>query len=239
MPHPSRRCPSTALPRLEPGGAGRGEVPGALPAPTGVVPSGRAPPSLTGHGAARRRRSAASPWQQRFERRAQPRAHSQPIGRGEKGGWGASAGERPIRGLLWCGGGAGESSREWRGYRPRLCRCDWLMLTPITSWFPPAAGAGSRGDGGRSVVAAVGVMRVLVPGVPFPVSQARCPVPSVPIPLRAANRGRGSAAASRRAPAEGPRWDLSLSLQARTGGGAGSSGWPRGRSGALSWECCA
>lgn len=63
------------------------------------------------------------------------------------------------------------------------------------------------------------------------------PVPSVPIagrggdPLRAGKRGQGTGAAWRQAPAEGSCWNLSLSFQARTGGGAGSLGWPRGSGG--------
>lgn len=70
------------------------------------------------------------------------------------------------------------------------------------------------------MVAAVGVTRV--------------PIPRVPIlghrddPLPAGSRGQCSGAAWRQAPTEGPCWDLSLSFQARTGGGAGSPGWPWG-----------
>lgn len=44
--------------------------------------------------------------------------------------------------------------------------------------------------------------------------------------MRAGHRGRAAPSAG-----GGPCWDLSLSFQALTGGGAGSLGWPRGSGG--------
>lgn len=70
------------------------------------------------------------------------------------------------------------------------------------------------------MVASVGVTRVPIPRVPIPGHRGD--------PLLAGSRGQRSGVAWRQAPAEGPCWDLSLSFQARTGGGAGSPGWPQG-----------
>lgn len=65
------------------------------------------------------------------------------------------------------------------------------------------------------MVAAVGLVHVFVPGVLIPGHGSDL--------LQTGRRGQGSGAAWRQAPAEGP-----LYFQARTGGGAGSPGWPRG-----------